>query len=235
MGVLADDRGDRARARQPPSERQLECVRGMPVLRAPVQVHDHDAGAGAARAAGVTQDSPGARDVHRPSVRQRDPIRHLRIGEQGHAYAPRLQQERASPLSARGERAGGRTPARANARRVASIPAWPRSSEWFEAVLHASKPVASTARAIAGGELNTGYPAGGAAVSGVSMWQNESELRRTQRRIGRSSGRKSYPRPPASACARATIGRCGSRSPLTPIVSRTARGGPDDGGGRRRR
>ena len=56
-------------------------------------------------------------------------------------------------------------------------------------------------------------------MSGVSTWQSESVLRRTHPRIGRSSGRKSYPRPPASACARATIGRCGSRSPLTPIVS----------------
>ena len=58
-------------------------------------------------------------------------------------------------------------------------------------MLHASNPVAATARASAGGELNRGYPTGGAGVSGVSMWQNESELLRTQRRIGRSIGRKS--------------------------------------------
>ena len=49
-----------------------------------------------------------------------------------------------------------RTPARSSDRRVASIPAWPRSSEWFEAVLQASKPVARTACASAGGELNRG-------------------------------------------------------------------------------
>ena len=48
------------------------------------------------------------------------------------------------------------------------MPACPRSSEWFEAVLQASNPVALIARAIAGGELNSGYPAGGAGVSGVS-------------------------------------------------------------------
>ena len=49
-----------------------------------------------------------------------------------------------------------RTPARLSDRRVASMPAWPRSTEWFEAVLQASKPVALTARASAGGELNRG-------------------------------------------------------------------------------
>ena len=49
-----------------------------------------------------------------------------------------------------------RTPARVSARRVGVDPAWPRSTEWFEAVLQASKPVALTARASAGGELNRG-------------------------------------------------------------------------------
>ena len=71
------------------------------------------------------------------------------------------------------------------------MPACPRSSEWFDAVSQASNPVAFAARAIAGGPLKTGYPAGAAGVSGVSTWQNESELRRTQPRIGRSIGRKS--------------------------------------------
>ena len=48
------------------------------------------------------------------------------------------------------------TPARRSARRVASIPAWPRSTEWFDAVLQASNPAAWTARASAGGELKRG-------------------------------------------------------------------------------
>ena len=52
--VIARERASRR------ASAQLERVRGVPVLRAPVQVHDHHARAGAARAAGVTQDPPGA-------------------------------------------------------------------------------------------------------------------------------------------------------------------------------
>ena len=48
------------------------------------------------------------------------------------------------------------TPARRSARSVESIPYWPASSEWFEAVLQASQPTACTERARPGGVWNTG-------------------------------------------------------------------------------
>ena len=48
------------------------------------------------------------------------------------------------------------TPARRSACRVESIPYWPASSEWFEAVLHASQPTRLTERARSGGVWNTG-------------------------------------------------------------------------------
>ena len=54
------------------------------------------------------------------------------------------------------------TPARSSERIVAATPALPRSRAWFEAVLHASQPVAAIASASAGGALNRGDPAGGA-------------------------------------------------------------------------
>src|SRR3954454_10804309 len=47
-------------------------------------------------------------------------------------------------------------PARSSARSVVSIPYWPASSEWFDAVLQASQPVALTARASAGGVRKLG-------------------------------------------------------------------------------
>src|SRR5690349_4252672 len=48
------------------------------------------------------------------------------------------------------------TPARRSERSVESIPYWPASSEWFEAVLHASQPTFRIERARAGGVWNTG-------------------------------------------------------------------------------
>ena len=48
------------------------------------------------------------------------------------------------------------TPARRSAWRVESIPYWPASSEWFDAVLHASQPTRLTERARSGGVWNTG-------------------------------------------------------------------------------
>ena len=59
-----------------------------------------DALIGAARAAGVAQDLSGAGDVDRPSMRQPDPIGHLRVGQQGDRYAPRPQQQRTPALAA---------------------------------------------------------------------------------------------------------------------------------------
>ena len=47
-------------------------------------------------------------------------------------------------------------PARSSALRVVSIPYWPASSEWFEAVLQASQPIARTERARAGGVRKLG-------------------------------------------------------------------------------
>ena len=106
MGVLADDRGDRARAGEALGERRLERIRCVPELGAPVQVDDHDLRAGAARAPGVAQDQPGAGEVDRPAMRRRDPVRHLRVRQQRDAHAVGAEQERAPPLPARGERSG---------------------------------------------------------------------------------------------------------------------------------
>ncbi len=98
--VIARERASRR------ASASLERVRRVPVLGAPVQVDDHDARAGAARPAGVAQDPPGAGEVDRPRMRQRDPVRHLRVGEEGDADAMHTQQERAPLLAARRERAG---------------------------------------------------------------------------------------------------------------------------------
>ena len=106
MDVLADHRGDRARAGQPPGERRLERVRRVPVLGAPVEVDDHDARAGAARPPGVAEDPPGACEVDRPRMRQRDPVRHLRVREEGDFDAMHTQQDQAPLLPPRRERAG---------------------------------------------------------------------------------------------------------------------------------
>ena len=48
------------------------------------------------------------------------------------------------------------TPALRSARSVVSIPYWPASSEWFEAVLQASQPTRLIERARSGGVWNTG-------------------------------------------------------------------------------
>jgi hypothetical protein len=49
-----------------------------------------------------------------------------------------------------------RTPARPSALVVASIPGWPRSTLWLEAVEQASHPAQAMARASSGGLLKTG-------------------------------------------------------------------------------
>ena len=49
-----------------------------------------------------------------------------------------------------------RTPRRPSARRVVAIPCAPRSTEWFDAVLHASNPAQRIAPASSGGELKRG-------------------------------------------------------------------------------
>src|SRR3954451_23398549 len=49
-----------------------------------------------------------------------------------------------------------RSPTRASTRSVVFTPCWPESSVWFEAVLHASHPVARIARASAAGVLKRG-------------------------------------------------------------------------------
>jgi hypothetical protein len=51
-----------------------------------------------------------------------------------------------------------RPPALVRDRRVASIPAYPRSIEWFEAVLHASPPVVLTARAWSSNRVAPPHP-----------------------------------------------------------------------------
>lgn len=48
------------------------------------------------------------------------------------------------------------SPARSSARRVALTPFWPRSTEWLEATVHASKPVHAIAGASAAGALKIG-------------------------------------------------------------------------------
>jgi len=48
------------------------------------------------------------------------------------------------------------TPAPRSARSVVSMPYWPASSEWFDAVLHASQPTRRIERARSGGVWKTG-------------------------------------------------------------------------------
>ena len=60
----------------------------------------------------------------------------------------RSRAERAVPVAL--------TPARRSARSVVPIPYWPASSEWFDAVLHASQPTRRTERARSGGVRKLG-------------------------------------------------------------------------------
>ncbi len=60
----------------------------------------------------------------------------------------RARAERAVPVAF--------TPAPRSARSVVSIPYWPWSSEWFDAVLHTSQPTRRIERARSVGERNTG-------------------------------------------------------------------------------
>ena len=83
------------------------------------------------------------------------------------------------------------TPAPRSACRVESIPDWPASSEWFDAVLHASQPTRLTEPASAGGVWNTGYPWTGPGTSGVSMWQSARSAPAITPRTGANSGAKS--------------------------------------------
>jgi hypothetical protein len=60
----------------------------------------------------------------------------------------RAPAERAVPVAL--------TPAPRSARSVVSTPYWPASSEWFDAVLHASQPTRRIERARSGGVRNEG-------------------------------------------------------------------------------
>src|ERR671914_1204379 len=116
-------------------------------------------------------------------------------------------------------------PARRSAAIVVFTPCWPASSEWFDAVLHASHPVERMALARDGGVRKLGYPCTGPGTSGVSTWQSARSAPAMRRRIGRKIGPKSWRRPPPSASACAATGVWIRKSPLAATVKCTGGAG----------
>ena len=162
-------------------------------LGAPVDVHDHDARAVAPGPARVAQDRPGRRPVHAPRVRHGLAVRDGRVGEERDPHA--LHAEHRDPPARAGRSARCRwpsRPARRSAWRVESIPDWPASSEWFDAVLHASQPTRLTERARSGRRVEHRVALHRPGHERrLHVAEREVGAARSRRRTGANSGAKS--------------------------------------------
>ena len=84
------------------------------------------------------------------------------------------------------------SPARSSARSVVPMPYWPASSEWFEAVLHASQPVALIEPRQRGRRAEARIALHGPGHErGLDMAEGQVRARRSAARIERNIGRKS--------------------------------------------
>src|ERR671922_6329 len=82
-GLIVDDDVRGAVREDRPRGRELLRARSVRVLVARVEVDDHEVGAGTAGAQPVRDDPPRVEQVHRPRVRQRQPVRAIGVGEEG--------------------------------------------------------------------------------------------------------------------------------------------------------